>query len=206
MSGVDELSDLTHPIHWWNASDLRQFLYCPRVIFFRTVVPVGSPATVGMKLGKTAHEDHQRLEKRRQSFRFGVLEAKKVFEPTLRSSKLGLVGMVDMVLVSETEVIPVEMKSGKSGWPGHRLQLAAYGLMAQEEFSLPCSRGFLAYEGMEDNQIEEIKFEKGIFQEVFYTMGKMKELLTYGLMPEPTPIRGRCKDCEYKRHCGDVFE
>ena len=34
------------------------------------------------------------------------------------------------------------------------------------------------------------------------SINHMIELETF---PEPTPVRARCTDCEYRNFCGDVF-
>jgi CRISPR/Cas system-associated exonuclease Cas4 (RecB family) len=33
----------------------------------------------------------------------------------------------------------------------------------------------------------------------------MSEIITLERFPDPTPVRARCTDCEYRNFCGDVF-
>ena len=33
----------------------------------------------------------------------------------------------------------------------------------------------------------------------------MREVISAGLLPEPTEQRKRCEECEYANYCGDVW-
>jgi CRISPR/Cas system-associated exonuclease Cas4 (RecB family) len=36
-------------------------------------------------------------------------------------------------------------------------------------------------------------------------LAAMRAMIEEGLLPEPTEVRSRCTDCEFRNYCGDVF-
>ena len=94
----------------FNASDLRQYVYCRRVIYFRYCLPVRPPPTYKMAEGKLQHERVEELERRRSLRAYGLADGERVFDVRLASERLGVVGTLDMVVVRRHEVIPVEFK------------------------------------------------------------------------------------------------
>ena len=94
----------------FNASDLRQYVYCPRIVYFRHCVPVRPPPTYKMVEGKLQHERVEELEHRRTLRAYGLEDGERTFDVRLRSDRLGVSGIVDMVIQRRHEVIPVEFK------------------------------------------------------------------------------------------------
>lgn len=114
-----------------NASDLRQYAYCPRIIYYRYCVPVRPPPTYKMVEGKLQHERVEELEHRRTLRAYGLADGERVFDVRLRSERLGIVGALDLIVLRRHEVIPVELKHsevrrrltrdggrGRSRWAG----------------------------------------------------------------------------------------
>lgn len=104
-----------------NASDLRQYVYCPRIIYFRYCVPVRPPPTYKMVEGKLQHERAEDLEHRRTLHAYGLSDGERVFDVRLASQRLGLSGTLDLVILRRHEVIPVEFKHAEARahrpWP-----------------------------------------------------------------------------------------
>ncbi|MBI4316857.1 MAG: Dna2/Cas4 domain-containing protein [Chloroflexi bacterium] len=95
------------------ASDLRQFVYCPRVVYYRYCVPVRPPPTYKMVEGKRQHEREEELEQRRGLHAYGLSDGERHFDVWLASDRLGLTGTLDMVILRRHEVIPVEFKQAQ---------------------------------------------------------------------------------------------
>lgn len=93
-----------------NASDLRQFVYCPRIIYFRYCAPVRPPPTYKMTEGRLQHERVEDLEHRRTLHAYGLSDGERAFDVRIASERLGISGILDMVIVRRHEVIPVEFK------------------------------------------------------------------------------------------------
>lgn len=114
------------------ASDLRQYVYCARVVYYRYCVPVKPPPTYKMVEGKLQHERVEELEHRRSLRAYGLSDGERVFHVRMGSERLGVSGLVDMIIVRRHEVIPVEFKlteapaivEKRQGWKKQRGHVA----------------------------------------------------------------------------------
>ena len=73
-------------------SDLKQYIYCPRILYFYYVLPVPRRVTRKMEYGKMEHIEIQQLEKRRGLKPYGIMEGKRSFQISLSSTRLGMHG------------------------------------------------------------------------------------------------------------------
>jgi len=185
-------------------SDLKQFVYCPRIFYFMTVQPVRPPATGLMERGQRLQEEFERLEPRRVLTRYGFAEARRHFSITLRDGELGLTGQADLLLEAEDKLAVVEFKaSGAALAENHRLQLAAYALLAERKFGRPCPVAYALFADREE--IEEVPLGAALREEVSKALERMRGVLERGEFPPPTSLRARCHECEYGNFCGDIF-
>jgi len=184
-------------------SDVKQYRYCPRIVFYRHVFPLCQPVTPKMRSGKAAHGRIEKLEKRRSLREFGFERAERRFRVRLESERVGLSGIVDLVLVTEDALYPVEVKETTGGLRlNHKYQLAAYALLLEEEFGQPAPAGFLLPAGSGPVERVELDEEAKVF--VQRTIRQIRRMVDREEMPDPTPRRSRCRDCEYLRFCNDI--
>lgn len=194
--------------------DIKQFFYCPRIIFFRYLMPKYHPTTYKMQEGRLRQEEEQRLERRRSLSRFGFkgnltqdLEGKKVerlFNLRLTSTRIGLSGVVDMAIVFQEEVIPVDFKDGAFSVGEvvplhHKYQLLCYGLMLEEAYGSRCHRGYI--HSLEDGKTRSIIFTDGAKQYLLTKLRKIRRMILQEEFPEESPYRGRCRECEFRPVC-----
>ena len=124
-------------------TDLRQYDYCPRVVYYDHCTPLGRRETPKMSYGKDAHDLERLLEKRRSLKRYGLHQGKRHFNLTLVSETLGLSGSCDLAVITPDAAYPVEFKTTtRQPAMGHKLQLCAYALLLEERYARPCPQGF----------------------------------------------------------------
>ena len=80
----------------FTVTDLKQYTYCPRVVFYTYCLPLVRPTTYKMEAGIAAHGRGEKLERRRTLAAYGLEEGKRHFEVAVSSQELGLRGRVDM--------------------------------------------------------------------------------------------------------------
>lgn len=188
-------------------SDLRQYAYCPRVVYFRYCLPLVRPVTFKMELGAAAHlEEHQR-ERRRTLALYGLVEGKRLFDVWVESERLGLRGRIDMVIDlgsgGERELVPVDYK--QTGYrPGRHVQwqVAAYGMMLEESWGAPVRRGFV-YTTLA-KRAHEVKLTPPLRREVEDAVQAMRAMVMMEQMPPPVRQHAKCVSCEFRRFCNDV--
>ncbi|HID34821.1 MAG TPA: CRISPR-associated protein Cas4 [Anaerolineae bacterium] len=186
-------------------TDLKQWAYCPRVIFFTYLMPGLRPLTFKMEAGIAAHEREGRRERRRSGRLYGLPEAQRIEDVALQSERLGLSGRMDLVLRLEDRAWPVDYKlSRRIGIAAHfKLQLAAYGLLLEDAWDVTSDQGFLY--SIPYRRAEAIRFTPRLRKKVLHVVEAIRSSIDDQRMPPPTSQRGRCVNCEFRRFCNDIF-
>jgi CRISPR-associated exonuclease Cas4 len=111
-----------------NTSDLNQYLYCPRRLYYLMFYQTQELNFV-LADGRSKHVHQSR---RGQWYR----------EMYLRSEKLHLHGKIDL-LEGKTKLTPVERKHGTSFFDNDEVQLAAYCMLLEDYLGEPVRMGYL---------------------------------------------------------------
>ncbi|MDH7482697.1 MAG: CRISPR-associated protein Cas4 [Armatimonadota bacterium] len=185
-------------------SDIKQWLYCPRVVYFTYVMPVRRKVTTKMKVGLDKHEVISALERRRKLREYGIIEGKRLFHVALKSQKLGLTGVLDLLLIAGSDYYPVDFKDTTRGvFANHKYQLAGYALLIESEYSCRVQKGFI-YQ-IPDNKVYSIAINEELKAEVCRVVREIREMIAKETMPQPPAQKGKCIDCEFLNFCGDRF-
>ncbi len=216
-----------------NASDLRQYVYCARILYFRYCVPVRPPPTYKMVEGQLEHAQIEDLERRRSLHAYGLTDGERVFDARLASERLGISGALDMVIVRRHEIVPVEFKHTEapparpapsrphpaSGAKG--LDHVAQGAGEEMAISLHHKYQLAAYALLAEEHWQlpahrcfvyfvgarkaaAVTITPSVRTYTRRLLREMRELVISQRMPAATRHRQRCHDCEYRRFCNDV--
>jgi len=197
-------------------SDLKQWVYCPRIFYYHQVLPDVRPETFKMEAGVAAGRSEVGREERRSLRAYGIAageltpSARREFDVPVHSARLGVRGEIDMVITVEPEtggatgeVIPVDYKLSRIAGAHFQLQLAVYGLILEEQLGVSVRRGFL-YE-IPLRRAVEIKLEPRLRAQALKAVEAMKRLFEREAMSAPTKNRRKCVACEFRRFCNDVI-
>jgi CRISPR-associated exonuclease Cas4 len=192
----------------FTVTDLKQYTYCARVVFYTYCLPLLRPTTYKMESGVAAHEKAGKQEQRRTLAAYGLTNGERHFDVRVASEKLGLQGKVDMVIEVETadrrEWIPVDYKQSMQKVGQHvRLQLAAYGLMLEETLGGVARQGFVY--SLLTRKAEAIALTKRLRDQVCEIAMAMREMVRRETMPDPPGSRRVCVNCEFRRFCNDAL-
>src|SRR5262245_35346745 len=134
----------------FEVTDLKQWTYCPRVLYYRYCLPEIRPITDLIAAGIASHQDEIGREERRSLRAYGLAIGERAFDVRLRSHRLGVHGRLDLAIAVPdraapgAEAIVVEYKDSEKPAGLHfKLQLAAYALLLEEAWGLPVRRGFI---------------------------------------------------------------
>jgi CRISPR-associated exonuclease Cas4 len=185
-------------------TDLKQWAYCQRIVYYRQVMPGIARPTYKMEEAKGAQELIESLEMRRTLRRYGLEDGRRRFGLWLKDDGLALSGKIDLLIETERESAIVDFKL-TSGEPGenHRFQLAGYALLAHGALGVEVSRG-LIYR-IPDGKVFEVAISQGLRDAVREALSAMRRHAAEEILPDATPIRGRCRECEYQNYCADVW-
>jgi len=198
-------------------SDIKQYFYCPRIVYFNYLMPSFRPITYKMKEGKVRQAEEIRLEIRRTLSRFGIKspnshgrknkkesDAQKVFGLTLFSQRFNISGKVDMAIITSHEVIPVDFKDGAFSIGEvvaihHKYQLLTYGILLEELYRKKSEMGFI--HSLEDGSTKCVYFTPGAREFLLRKIKAIREMIQSEALPQETPHKGRCRECEFKPIC-----
>ena len=167
-------------------------------------MPVEKKATFKMEEGKRAEAVIDKLEKRRSLRGYRLAEGTRHFHLWLRSERLGLTGKLDLLIESPQGLFPVDFKY-TSGRPqkNHLYQLCGYALLVEEAYKQTVTNGFVYLIPQEEVVVVDLTQERK--EETRRMLEEAREMIRMEKMPEPTPVRSRCAECEYRNYCGDIF-
>jgi CRISPR-associated exonuclease Cas4 len=185
-------------------NDLKQYEYCPRIVFYNTVMPLDRKVTFKMQRGTEAEFHLDALEKRRSLRRYKLGDGERRFHVWLHSARLGLSGKMDMLIVSSQGYFPVDFKYTR-GRPhrNHISQLAGYSVLAEEQYQTTIETAFIYLAPV--GELVAIKITKELKEEVSDRLSNMRKMILDEIVPPPTQVRARCAECEFRNYCGDIF-
>ncbi len=185
-------------------NDLKQYDYCPRVVYYQYVMPVERAATFKMEHGKSAEARIDALEQRRTLRRYRLPDGTRHFHVWLASEALGLSGKLDLLIESSTGWYPVDFKETTGPVrANHLAQLCGYALLVEDAYRCAVNQGIIYL--IPGNRVEPIPLTAELKRETLARLDRIREMVLAQRTPEPTPVRARCPDCEYRNYCGDVF-
>lgn len=189
--------------------DLKQYVYCARLIYYHHCWPEVRPVTYKMEAGLAAQDEEETRAARRSLRVYGLRRGECWPHVPLESEQLGLRGVADLVIdtddnaLGERELIPVDYKLTSRQMGFHfKLQLVAYGLLLQETYSLPVKRGYLY--SISGRKADEIAFTPSLRTRLAQALLEMRDIAGKEYMPAPTKQRAKCAACEFRRFCNDV--
>jgi CRISPR-associated exonuclease Cas4 len=193
----------------FEVTDLKQWTYCPRVLYYRYCLPEIRPVTDLMAAGIRSHTDESGREERRSLRAYGLERGERAFDVRLRSVSLGLRGRLDLAIAvperaaAGAEAIVVEYKDSERPAGAHfKIQLAAYALLLEEAWRLPVRRGFIYSSPLREAEV--ISITTALRRKVVETVAMMQAAVAGERMPEAPASRRPCVSCEFRRFCNDV--
>jgi CRISPR-associated exonuclease Cas4 len=190
-------------------TDLKQWRYCPRVVWYRYCLPAIRPITGLMAQGIAQHAREEAREERRSLRPYGLTVGERAFDMQLVSERLGLRGRLDLAIATPdrtspgAEAVVVEYKdSEQKPGPHFKLQLAAYSLLLEEAWGLPVKVGWIYLIPL--RQAERIALTAALRKQVVTTVAHIQQTIAGEAIPDPPASRRPCISCEFRRFCNDV--
>ena len=187
-----------------SASDLLEYLFCPRFIYFIYCLQIPQHEEKHKKVIK-GRELHNLKEKtNREYLRKKLNVKKKEVSVYLVSEHLKMKGIVDEILyLPKGELAPLDYKYARyKGYlfPTHKYQSCFYGLLIKDIYNANVLRGFICFV-RSNNLIKEIQLDKKLYKDVMSICNNIHKIIRDEIFPEATNQRGKCIDCCYRNIC-----
>jgi CRISPR-associated protein Cas4 len=184
-----------------SAEDMKQYIYCPRKLYYRHVMQLDFFKSFKMKRGTEIHEHEIKV---RPIERDGSIE--RYYNMHIESPRLGLMTVLDAFEFDGIQTYPIEFKMGIKKLddipPDYKSQLVLQAILLEEMFKIIVTKGKFIFLDMKE-QIEvpiSISDKKAILSKV----NEARSMIKNEVMPEPTDVKGRCTDCEMYGRCMSV--
>ncbi|MBD3198142.1 MAG: CRISPR-associated protein Cas4 [Candidatus Lokiarchaeota archaeon] len=179
------------------SEEIRQYVYCKRIIFFRHVLHAPMKQTYKMEYGVKKHEKLQEIANKEKE------ASQKYFNVYLTDPDSSLVGLIDYFEFDGNEAYPVEIKSGNLPPDGldnpHKLQVAAQALLIEKNFDFLVKKVRIFY--TKHHELVEYPIDIEDKLKVLKIVEEIETLIDREKIPEPTKHQGKCVDCECKSYC-----
>jgi CRISPR-associated exonuclease Cas4 len=185
-------------------NDVKQYAYCPRIVFYQYTMPVQRKATFKMEHGKAAEGVIEALEQRRTLREYGLAEGIRRFHQWLTSPRLGLSGRLDLLITTPRGAVPVDFKdTTQRVQHNHHVQLCAYALLVEDVLAQRVEMGCIYR--IPRREVTAIPITAELRAQTVQMLAAIRRMIRTESMPDPTPVRARCAECEYRNYCGDIF-
>jgi CRISPR-associated exonuclease Cas4 len=198
------MSELTENLPLLRVTDLKQYVYCPRIPYWTYLAPIDRKLPPKVQYGAADHALLARLEERRTLRAYGLAAGRRQFHVRVTSETLGLTGVLDALLETAEERIPVEYKDTLGGVRlNHRIQLAAYALLLREREGPPVRRGMVFI--IPEQRVVSVPLDGTLERTARKHLEQLRAALSSELLPPPADRWAKCRDCEFLRFCGDRY-
>jgi CRISPR-associated exonuclease Cas4 len=187
----------------FTVTDLKQFSYCPRVVYYERCLPHLRPRTFKMDAGRDQHESEQKRALRRTLHKYGVAEGRREFDLALTNPVAQLTGVLDEVVYgADGTICPVDYKLADAVGSNHKVQLAAYAQLLEGATGQPVHQGYIYL--IKPRRLEAVAITPALRQMVTTLLTALRTMVQEERLPPPTANRSRCVACEFRRFCNDV--
>lgn len=183
-------------------SDVIQYLYCPRFIYFEYVLAIPQYEEKSYKAmrGREVHNYKQKVNKDYLRKNIGV--RKKYQEQYLTNDFLR--GKVDEVLELKNDTMaPLDYKFAKykdKVFSTYKTQLFCYAWLIEDNFEKKVNCGYLVYTRSK-NKLIEIPVSEESKSKVKEAAADIIDIINKNRFPRATRYKKRCRGCTYRNIC-----
>ena len=174
-----------------SSEEIRQFLYCKRIIYFRRILRIRFKPTVKMEIGSEKHE------------KIRIKGRKNVY---LCDDDLGLCAIIDVLKVDDDGAAIIEVKTGnlfgrKISYH-HKMQVVAQAYLVEKVLGINVKEA-LIYDSR-NKRYYKIEISEKDYNELLGIMKEIKEIIAKEIIPDPSSNKNKCIDCEFRKLCMDI--
>lgn len=183
-------------------SEIIQYLYCPRFIYFEHVlsIPQNEEKYFKAMQGRYLHDQKSRINKDYLRKSLGVLnkyQEQYMTNPYLR-------GQVDEVLeLNDGKMAPLDYKFAKYEqkiYSTYKTQLACYALLIEDNYGKSVDCGYLVYTRSK-NKLIKVDISKSDKKRVIEAAKQIGTIIRDNYFPKATSYKKRCNGCTYSPIC-----
>jgi CRISPR-associated exonuclease Cas4 len=158
-----------------------------------------------VNLGLDYHTAQEKLSKNRKFNKLNIKHNEIILNKYIENEDLNINGIVDLYLVGDSEVIPIEFKDIENKKPsyGYILQLVGYGILLENRYKKSFKQAFIIYSN--NMKLFHINITEQMKQDFFKTIKEIEKIVDNQIFPNSSANERQCSQCEYLNYCDDRF-
>ncbi len=188
--------------HLFRVTDLKEYTFCPRVLYYENCLPDLQPSTFKMQAGVMAHEREREKAARRTMKAYNVLPGERQFDVAVRDDVIGLTGVIDEVAITESGIYIVDYKLAWKIGANFKLQVAAYALLLESAWKTSVAGAFIYL--IPKREAVPVNLTTRLKGQVKNALAAMHQIVEDERMPPPPENTRQCWTCKHRRFCNDV--
>lgn len=187
---------------WLWVTDVKQYCYCPRVLYFLHTQPIDYARPAKVDEGEIVHEAMRQRVLRH--WPRSLPQGDIVLDVPLADPIWRLRGRVDaLVRLPNNEAAVVDFKNAHTVRAGWQVQLALYGMLVERLLGYRVPAGYIYL--VPRRRAQRIPLRPALRRQAQTALEAVRRILLERHFPEATEQRGRCVGCEFRRFCNDRF-
>ncbi len=183
-------------------SNIIEYLYCPRYIYFMHVLGIPQHEEVYYKAmkGRNIHEMKKKTNPDYLRKKIGVI--KKEIDVYLSSGNLR--GIVDEILfLNNGTAAPLDYKYAiynEKIYKTYKTQAHCYAKLIEENFNIPVKTAYLIFVRSKNKLVSVDITQKGI-DEINKYVEEIITIIDGNIFPKATSVKSRCLTCTFRNLC-----
>ena len=183
-------------------SNIIQYLYCPRFVYFEHVlkIPQNEQKFYKVEKGRSIHEYQSKTNKDYLRKKIGVTQ--KLSEVYLSDDKLR--GVVDEVLwLQDGSMSALDYKFAQYKdkiYTTYKTQMHCYAYLIQKNYQKQVNKSFLVYTRSK-NKLITLEVSNNDINNIEQSIENIMEIIEKNYFPKATNYKSRCNLCTYSNIC-----
>jgi CRISPR-associated exonuclease Cas4 len=195
------VSELTTD-HYLRINELKNYVYCPRITFYELCLDLNR-ATRLAELGIEAEKETKKRMRRRKHALHAITDGVRHLDVMVVSHAHRLIGKVDEVVETPAGLHVVDYKDTDRDYGYWKIQMQGYALCTAETLGRPILGTYIYI--IPTQTYRPVKLTARDMKKLTTVIKCIETMLAQEICPPPTPHAGKCRTCQYRRFCNDVF-
>lgn len=184
---------------------VRQYIFCPRIVYYNLLTNIKPHYPRQVSLGDSYHKLQEELSKKRKFKKLHIDYQEIILNKYFENERLNICGKVDLALICEQEIVPIEFKFIDNKKPSHShiLQLIGYGILLSQEYNKEFKQAIISYSN--NMKLHHINITQKLKDEFWNIIKKCEKIEKNEILPNSSANEHQCGQCEYLNYCDDRF-
>lgn len=182
------------------ATDLMNYLYDPRIIYFVYVLKIPQSTTVKELKGREKYEEFKTKSKRNKIIR-ELINLPKIYNTYLSSKKYGIATKIDCVAIDKEkgEAYPIQVKYSQKPrvlYRSQKFQIIMEAILIEKHFSYKVPFGFVKF--LKSGDFVKVWVTERLKNELLKIFSEIESIIKEEKLPHPTPHKKKIIDSCYR--------